>query len=196
MLSVVSECHSVFTGEGGASVKGLALLPSPDIFKLVHVRPYCAGTPPPPPQTCLNLFIMKHVRSTSGQLTSYWKGHQFSSMFIQYFRIYHMSRTNQGKNKIFSMSVKSWRILNRLKCVNPVFPFPYVHRFEFFQNSQSWQYCISVLLKFENKLERQSITSILIQSTTTIESDSAFNCFQFISIRSRTKMPILPTSAL
>ena len=65
MLSVVSVCHSVLTGEG-ASVKGLALLPSPDIFKLVHVRPYCAGTPPPPPQTCLNLFLMKHVQSASG----------------------------------------------------------------------------------------------------------------------------------
>ena len=100
------------------------------------------------------------------------------------------------KQNFLQVREKLVRILNGLKCVNLVFPFPYIHRFEFFHNTQSWQYCVFVCLKFENKLERQSITSILIQSTTTIESDSAFNCFQFISIRSRTKMPILPTSAL
>ena len=51
-----------------------------------HLQTYLTWTwlhrDPPPHQTCLNLFIMKHAQSTSGRLASYWNAFLWTLMIF------------------------------------------------------------------------------------------------------------------
>ena len=58
--------------------RDLGLAPSPQTCSnLFNVDLTVQSPPPPRPRTCSNLIIMKHVRLTSGQLTSYFNDFLF-----------------------------------------------------------------------------------------------------------------------
>ena len=80
MFLVIFVCHSVHGGEVWGPMWPLPMMLWPYYTGILLYRAHpmyktsflCTGPTPCIPWTCSNLFIMKHVRSASGRLTSCW----------------------------------------------------------------------------------------------------------------------------